>query len=72
MIQKRLSGMNEDLSLPSIRRVLFENGILGKLNFADNEMEQIDLFTLKDEGQLFFQFSEYMEKQVTLQRNICR
>ncbi len=64
MIQKRLSGMNEDLSLPSIRRVLFENGILGKLNFADNEMEQIDLFTLKDEGQLFFQFSEYMEKQV--------
>jgi len=56
-IQKRLEEWNEQVSIPSIRQVLLENGLINeRMSVLDTGLGQIELFYKQDEDQLYFDF----------------
>jgi len=61
-IQKRLEAWNERVSIPSIRQVLLENGLVNeRFSVGDIEEKQIRLFDIGDKGQLRLPFTDNSE-----------
>jgi transposase len=59
-IQKRLEAWNEFVSIPSIRQVLLENGLVNEsVSVGDIEVEQSSLFDTGNEKQLRLSFSNH-------------
>ena len=57
-IQKRLEAWNERVSIPSIRQVLIDNGLVNeRVEVGDIEAEQIGLFDTLDKAQLQLPFT---------------
>ena len=57
-IQKRLESWNERVSLPSIRQVLIDNGLVNeRVGLGDIEAVQIGFFDIRDNGQLQLPFT---------------
>lgn len=57
-IQKRLEAWNERVSLPSIRQVLIDNGLVNeRAGLGDIEAVQIGFFDIRDNGQLQLPFT---------------
>ncbi len=70
-IQKRLAGRGKQVSVPSIQKVLFENGIIDRLSLLDTEMQQEELFDFyQDNAQMYLNFSVAgeMEQKATERR----
>jgi len=55
-IQKQLEGWGESISIPSIRQVLLESGIVEGMGLADPNVEQVKLFEVEDKGQRHLDF----------------
>jgi len=64
-IQKRLEEWNEQVSIPSIRQVLLENGLINEqINDLGAWVQyQRELFKSKDEKQLYFDFGSDIESE---------
>jgi len=57
-IQKRLEAWNERVSLPSIRQVLIDNGLVNeRAGLGDIEAVRIGFFDIRDNGQLQLPFT---------------
>ena len=55
-IQRQLEQWGESVSIPSIRQVLLESGIIEGMALVDAKVEQAELFDAKDEGQRYLDF----------------
>ena len=55
-IQKQLEGWGESVSIPSIRQVLLESGIVEGMGLTNFNIEQMKLFEMEDEGQRHLDF----------------
>jgi len=63
-IQKRLEEWNEQVSIPSIRQLLLENGLINeRISVIDAGLDQIELFYQRDEDQLYFDFRSDAESE---------
>jgi len=61
-IQKRLEAWNEQVSIPTIRQALLENGLVNeRVSVRDLEIKQQGLFDSEDKGQLRLPFSYISE-----------
>ena len=55
-IQKRLTKWDEHVSIPSIRQVLLENGIIKDTSVPDPKVQQEELFNFPDKEQIYLDF----------------
>ncbi len=55
-IKKQLDEQGESVSIPSIRQVLLENGIVESMSLPDGKVQQAELFDVEDEGQGYLGF----------------
>jgi transposase len=49
-IQRQLDEWGEKVSMPSIRQVLLEGGIIGEMTLADSKVRHAELFEVEDKG----------------------
>jgi len=66
-IKKQLAAWDSEVSIPSIRQVLSENGIVEGTSGADETIQQAELFDVEDEKQMYldFAFSRELLKPAT-------
>ena len=55
-IKRQLEEWGESVSIPSIRQVLVENGIVDATSLPDPIVRQAELFDAEDEGQVYLDF----------------
>lgn len=55
-IQKKLAEWGEHISIPSIRQVLLENGIIKDMSVPDPRVQQEELFNFQDKEQIYLDF----------------
>ena len=56
-IKKQLDKWGSDVSIPSIRHVLLENGIVERISVPDSKIQQVELFDAEAEGQMYLDFA---------------
>ena len=57
VIKKQLDKWGSDMSIPSIHRVLLENGIVEGMSVPDEKIQQAELFDAEAEGQMYLDFA---------------
>ena len=69
-IKKQLDGWGESISIPSIRQVLLENGIVESMSLPDPNAQQAEFFETIEQGQRCLDFDEGREfsKAVSIER----
>lgn len=55
-IKKQLDTWGSEVSIPTIRQVLSENGIVEGMRVADKQIQQAELFDAEDEKQMYLDF----------------
>ena len=56
-IKRQLEERGDHVSIPSIRQVLLENGIIEKISLSDPRVQQAELFCSEDQEQIYLDFS---------------
>ena len=56
-IKKQLDTWGSEVSIPSIRQVLSENGIVEGMSVAHKQIQQAELFDAEDEKQMYLDFA---------------
>ncbi|KKM88761.1 hypothetical protein LCGC14_1255470, partial [marine sediment metagenome] len=65
-IKKRLAKWDEHVSIPSIRQVLLENGIIMDMSVLDSKEQQKELFNFQDKEQIYLDFGIDVELAETI------
>jgi len=55
-IKRQLEERGDHVSIPSIRQVLLENGIIEKISLPDPRVQQAELFCSEDQEQIYLDF----------------
>ena len=57
-IKRKLEESGDHVSIPSIRQVLLENGIIEKMSLPDPRVQQTELFCSEDKEQIYLDFGK--------------